>query len=185
MVVVLNQVSIQTQEVEEKGVVYRDLKPENFLFTDRDEDSPLKIIDFDILDGKEINGKEVQIQLTGFMEKNTGKFMKELWNLLRSAEQNASGVPQQFLDAKEEIKKKKEEADRITLEIQKKRDIEQEKAKEVLASANYLGSYPFLPQTIVGWRGEEDIASEVRSGSRGNNRLSRSPHSAQRGLSPK
>ena len=57
---------------------------------------------------QEVNGKEVQIQITGFMEKNTGKFMKELWTLLLSAQKNASGVPQQFLDAKEEeILKKK------------------------------------------------------------------------------
>jgi len=57
---------------------------------------------------QEVNGKEVQIQITGFMEKNTGKFMKELWMLLLSAQKNASGVPQQFLDAKEEelLKKK-------------------------------------------------------------------------------
>lgn len=57
---------------------------------------------------QEVNGKEVQIQITGFMEKNTGKFMKELWTLLLSAQKNASGVPQQFLDAKEEelLKKK-------------------------------------------------------------------------------
>lgn len=54
-----------------------------------------------------INGKQVQISLTGFMEKNTGKFMKELWSLLLSAQRNASGVPQQFLDAKEEEARKK------------------------------------------------------------------------------
>lgn len=54
-----------------------------------------------------MNGKEVQISLTGFMERNTGKFMKELWTLLLSAQKNASGVPQQFLDAKEEETKKK------------------------------------------------------------------------------
>lgn len=51
---------------------------------------------------QEIDGKQIQIQLTGFMEKNTVKFMKELWGLLLSAQKNASGVPQQFLDAKEE-----------------------------------------------------------------------------------
>ena len=56
---------------------------------------------------QEVNGKQVQISLTGFMEKNTGKFMKELWSLLLSAERNASGVPQQFLDAKEEETRKK------------------------------------------------------------------------------
>lgn len=54
-----------------------------------------------------MDGKQIQIQLTGFMEKNTGKFMKELWSLLLSAEKNVSGVPQQFLDAKEEETRKK------------------------------------------------------------------------------
>lgn len=41
------------------------------------------------------------------MERNTGKFMKELWALLLSAQNNASGVPQQFLEAKEEEMRKK------------------------------------------------------------------------------
>ncbi|KAI3873201.1 hypothetical protein MKX03_034291 [Papaver bracteatum] len=153
------------------------------------EDEVLINFIYGLLDGKEINGKEVQIQLTGFMEKNTGKFMKELWNLLRSAEQNASGVPQQFLDAKEEeIKKRKEEADRITLEIQKKRDIEQEKAKEMDDEFDKTRSqgdgFNSIPKRLPPVD-EEDIASEERNGSRGNNRLSSSPHSAQRGLSPK
>lgn len=57
---------------------------------------------------QEVNGKEVQISLTGFMEKNTGKFMKELWTLLLSAQKTDSGVPQQFLDAKEEETRKKQ-----------------------------------------------------------------------------
>jgi hypothetical protein len=57
---------------------------------------------------QEADGKKIQIQLTGFMEKNTVKFMKELWGLLLSAQQNASGVPQQFLDEKEaEIQQRK------------------------------------------------------------------------------
>lgn len=55
----------------------------------------------------QVDGKQIQIQLTGFLEKNTGKFMKELWGLLLSAQNNASGVPQQFLDAKEEELKKR------------------------------------------------------------------------------
>ncbi|KAL7113906.1 hypothetical protein ACP275_04G088200 [Erythranthe tilingii] len=88
-----------------------------------------------LLEGKEVNGKEIQISLTGFMERNTGKFMKELWVLLLSAQQNVSGVPQQFLDAKEEeTKKKQAETDRIAGEIQRqkekeKQEIELEKAK--------------------------------------------------------
>ncbi len=51
---------------------------------------------------KEVDGKHVQIQLTGFMEKNTGRFMKELWILLTSAQKNLSGIPQEFLDVKAE-----------------------------------------------------------------------------------
>ena len=94
-----------------------------------------------LLDAKEVNGKEIQIQLTGFMEKNTGKFMKELWTLLLSAQKNASGVPQQFLDAKEEeLRKKKVENDKITSEIQRKREKEDRefmevRLKKLLASA--------------------------------------------------
>ncbi|KAG6481516.1 hypothetical protein ZIOFF_058120 [Zingiber officinale] len=83
-----------------------------------------------------VDGKH--IQLTGFLEKNTGKFMKELWGLLLSAQNNSSGVPQQFLDAKqEEMRKRKLENDLITQEIQKRKDkegreIEQEKQKRMV-----------------------------------------------------
>ncbi|XP_056692571.1 uncharacterized protein [Spinacia oleracea] len=75
------------------------------------------------------------------MEKNTGKFMKELWSLLLSAQKNASGVPQQFLDAKEEeTKKKKAENDRIFDEIQRRKEkeakeSEEEKERQMVASA--------------------------------------------------
>ncbi|GMP89470.1 hypothetical protein CsSME_00041028 [Camellia sinensis var. sinensis] len=104
------------------------------------EDEVLINFIYGLLDGKEVNGKQVQISLTGFMEKNTGKFMKELWMLLLSAEKNASGVPQQFLDAKEEeTRKKKAESDRIASEIQKKkekekesRELEQEKIRKMV-----------------------------------------------------
>ncbi|KAK9154352.1 hypothetical protein Sjap_001832 [Stephania japonica] len=96
------------------------------------EDEVLINFIYGLLDGKDVNGKGIQIQLTGFMEKNTGKFMKELWSLLLSAQKNTSGVPQQFLDAKEEeLRKKKAESDRITLEIQKKKEVDQEKMKDM------------------------------------------------------
>ncbi|KAL0533641.1 hypothetical protein IC582_027682 [Cucumis melo] len=95
------------------------------------EDEVLINFIYGLLDGKEVNGKEVQIQLTGFMEKNTVKFMKELWILLLSAQKNASGVPQQFLDAKEEeIRKKKAETDFLANEIQKKREKENREIEE-------------------------------------------------------
>ncbi|CAI9782596.1 unnamed protein product [Fraxinus pennsylvanica] len=73
-----------------------------------------------------VNGKDVQIQLIAFMERNTGKFMKELWSLLLSAQKNVGGVPPQLLDAKEEETKKKAETDRITNEIQRKKEKEKQ-----------------------------------------------------------
>ncbi|KAJ0962465.1 hypothetical protein J5N97_030293 [Dioscorea zingiberensis] len=89
------------------------------------EDEVLINFIYGLLEEKVVDGKKIQIQLTGFMEKNTVKFMKELWSLLLSAQLNTSGVPQQFLDAKEEeMQKKKAEADRITQEIQKRKDRE-------------------------------------------------------------
>ncbi|KAL0389090.1 UNVERIFIED_CONTAM: Serine/arginine repetitive matrix protein 1 [Sesamum calycinum] len=75
------------------------------------EDEVLINFIYSLLEGKAVNGKQVHISLTGFMERNTGKFMKELWALLLSAQQNVSGVPQQFLDAKEEETKKKKDGD--------------------------------------------------------------------------
>ncbi|PKA61929.1 hypothetical protein AXF42_Ash008761 [Apostasia shenzhenica] len=95
------------------------------------EDEVLINFVYGLLDGKEVDGKHIQIQLTGFMEKNTSKFMKELWSLLLSAQNNVSGVPQQFLDAKEEEqRKKKEENDRIAQEIQKRKERSRELERE-------------------------------------------------------
>lgn len=105
------------------------------------EDEVLINFIYGLLEEKVVNGKEIQISLTGFMEKNTGKFMKELWTHLLSAQKNASGVPQEFLDAKvEEARKKKVETDRITSEIQRKKEkegqeLEQERMKTMLGSA--------------------------------------------------
>ncbi|KAK4764482.1 hypothetical protein SAY87_013920 [Trapa incisa] len=103
------------------------------------EDEVLINFIYGLLDRKEVNGKEVQISLTGFMEKNTSKFMKELWNLLLSAQKNASGVPQQFLDDRdEETRKKKAETDRMAGEIQRKWDKEnREQEHEKLKTMGY------------------------------------------------
>lgn len=44
--------------------------------------------------------KVLQIQLTGFLDKDTPKFCKELWNLCLSAQENPQGVPKELLEAK-------------------------------------------------------------------------------------
>ncbi|KAH7837085.1 hypothetical protein Vadar_009342 [Vaccinium darrowii] len=162
------------------------------------EDEVLINFIYGLLDGKVVNGKEVQISLTGFMEKNTGKFMKELWMLLLSAEKNASGVPQQFLDAKEEeTRKKKAETDRIASEIQKKkeregRELEQAKIKKMDGEVDISRSNNIAmePNSKHGLRASsvqsaDEKGTGERNGSRGRSRVSRSPHSADRpSLSP-
>eukprot|EP00262_Sarcandra_glabra_P018065 TRINITY_DN6397_c0_g1_i1.p1 TRINITY_DN6397_c0_g1~~TRINITY_DN6397_c0_g1_i1.p1 ORF type:complete len:894 (-),score=198.38 TRINITY_DN6397_c0_g1_i1:396-3077(-) len=155
------------------------------------EDEVLINFIYGLLDGKVVDGKQIQIQLTGFMEKNTGKFMKELWSLLLSAQKNASGVPQQFLDAKEEeTRKKKAEADRITQELQKRkekegREFEQERQKRmdnevddsratnVASDAISKLSPPKDSNTFSG----EGKEADERHDSRAKNRLCKSPHS--------
>lgn len=42
----------------------------------------------------------MQIQLTGFLEKDTAGFCKELWKLCLSAQSNPQGVPKELLEAK-------------------------------------------------------------------------------------
>jgi len=44
--------------------------------------------------------KSLQISLTGFLDKDTPKFCKELWNLCLSAQSNPQGVPKELLEAK-------------------------------------------------------------------------------------
>jgi hypothetical protein len=42
----------------------------------------------------------MQIQLTGFLDKDTAGFCKELWKLCLSAQSNPQGVPKELLEAK-------------------------------------------------------------------------------------
>ncbi|KAL2328781.1 hypothetical protein Fmac_022208 [Flemingia macrophylla] len=147
-----------------------------------------------LLDAKEVNGKEVQIQITGFMEKNTGKFMKELWTLLLSAQKTSSGVPQQFLDAKEEeLLKKKAENDRITSEIQWKKDKEgrelmEERLKKLDggfdSKDNDTASDPTLRTRDSGHYNRDGKETDKRNGVRARSRHSRSPHSSAVSASP-
>ncbi|XP_057953109.1 uncharacterized protein LOC131147623 [Malania oleifera] len=153
------------------------------------EDEVLINFIYGLLDGKDVNGKQVQISLTGFMEKNTGKFMKELWALLLSAQKNASGVPQQFLDAKEEeTRKKKAESDRIANEIQKKREKEsrelmEEKLKKMdggvdsskVTNAELEPVSKHIKPRNSGAHSEDEKDTAERNGFRGRNR---SPNSA-------
>ncbi|KAI4125547.1 MAG: hypothetical protein LQ338_004195 [Usnochroma carphineum] len=52
------------------------------------------------VDMKKPDIKVLQIQLTGFLDKDTPKFCKELWTLCLSAQSNPQGVPKELLEAK-------------------------------------------------------------------------------------
>ncbi|KAF8544280.1 PWI domain-containing protein, partial [Trichophaea hybrida] len=46
--------------------------------------------------------KKIQLNITGFLEKDTPNFCKQLWNLLLSAQANPQGVPTELLEKKKE-----------------------------------------------------------------------------------
>ena len=77
----------------------------------------------------------MQVNLTGFLERNTGAFMGELWSMCISAQENykvvngkpVKGMPTQL------IKEKEDEIKRINSELQeraKKIQEEQERVRE-------------------------------------------------------
>ncbi|KEF61809.1 uncharacterized protein A1O9_03379 [Exophiala aquamarina CBS 119918] len=58
------------------------------------EDDVVIELCFNLLEGSRF------ISLTGFLDKDTPKFCKELWNLCLSAQSNPQGVPKELLEAK-------------------------------------------------------------------------------------
>ncbi|KAH8194580.1 hypothetical protein TruAng_011249 [Truncatella angustata] len=65
------------------------------------EDDVVTELCFNLIEGTRFPDiKSMQIQLTGFLEKETPSFCKELWNLFLSAQSSPQGVPQELLEAK-------------------------------------------------------------------------------------
>ncbi|KAI9778600.1 MAG: hypothetical protein M1839_007993 [Geoglossum umbratile] len=65
------------------------------------EDDVVIELCFGLLEGSRFPDiKRLQIQLTGFLDKDTAKFCKELWSLCLSAQSNPQGVPKELLEAK-------------------------------------------------------------------------------------
>ena len=46
--------------------------------------------------------KSLQIQLAGFLDKDTASFCKDLWKLLLSAQDSPQGAPKELLEAKKQ-----------------------------------------------------------------------------------
>lgn len=79
---------------------------------------------YEQLEGKtEVDPRILQINLTGFLEKNTSLFCKELWTLLISAAEGPSGIPQKFLDEKAaELREREGERRRIQAAVEAERE---------------------------------------------------------------
>ena len=49
---------------------------------------------------QKLDPREMQLNLTGFLGKKSPEFVKELWNLLLSAQSNPTGIPSRLLEEK-------------------------------------------------------------------------------------
>ncbi|TNV77303.1 hypothetical protein FGO68_gene4089 [Halteria grandinella] len=64
--------------------------------------------------------KKMQVQLTGFLEDKASIFMKELWNLLLSAQADPSGIPPELIREKlDERQRKLEKLQQTEKQLQK------------------------------------------------------------------
>ncbi|OKO97562.1 Serine/arginine repetitive matrix protein 1 [Penicillium subrubescens] len=76
--------------------------------------------------------KALQIQLTGFLDKDTPKFCKELWSLCLSGQENPQGVPKEILEAKKlELMQEKIEAEKAAEAARREREQERLREREL------------------------------------------------------
>ena len=84
---------------------------------------------------RSVDPRELQINLEGFLGVDASAvFMRELWNLLLSAQSSTTGVPEELIEQqKREQEEREREAERIRTELEKKRRAErEEKGQEIL-----------------------------------------------------
>ncbi|KAJ5192785.1 hypothetical protein N7449_008927 [Penicillium cf. viridicatum] len=76
--------------------------------------------------------KSLQIQLTGFLDKDTPKFCQELWSLCLSGQANPQGVPKELLEAKKlELIQEKLEAEKASEALRRQREQDQNREREL------------------------------------------------------
>ncbi|KAI9758819.1 MAG: hypothetical protein M4579_002833 [Chaenotheca gracillima] len=97
------------------------------------EDDVVIELCFNLLEGSRFPEiKKLQISLTGFLDKDTPKFCKELWNLCLSAQSNPQGVPKELLEAKKlELIQDKIEAEKAAERARHDREQEMNKQREM------------------------------------------------------
>jgi serine/arginine repetitive matrix protein 1 len=66
------------------------------------EDDILINLVINMLQGDEVDAKKMQLDVTGFLEKQAQSFVEELWTLLVDAQGQPSGIPSVFIQKKKE-----------------------------------------------------------------------------------
>lgn len=124
---------------------------------------------------REIDGKDMQVNLTGFLERDAPAFMTELWTLLVAAQEAPNGIPPQFLERKKaEIAAKKAEHERIQAEI---------RAKQAEANDEKDRQKDSIAAEIARMRAEQEEEEAAVHAKRAPKRRSRSPR--RRSSSPR
>ncbi|PKY07986.1 PWI domain-containing protein [Aspergillus campestris IBT 28561] len=97
------------------------------------EDDVVIELCFNLLEGTRYPDiKSLQIQLTGFLDKDTANFCKELWSLCLSGQENPQGVPKELLEAKKlELIQEKLEAEKAAEQARRQKEQEQRREREM------------------------------------------------------
>ncbi|KAI1260987.1 PWI domain-containing protein [Xylariaceae sp. FL1019] len=97
------------------------------------EDDVVIELCFNLIDGPRYPDiKALQIQLTGFLDKDTAPFCKELWQLCLSAQSSPQGVPKELLEAKKlELIQEKIDADKAAEEARTRREEQERRDREL------------------------------------------------------
>ncbi|KAJ3123741.1 Serine/arginine repetitive matrix protein 1 [Nowakowskiella sp. JEL0407] len=99
-------------------------------------------------DSSLIDGREMQINLTTFLEQKTAGFMEELWRLIVEASENELGIPKVILEQKkEELRREQMERDRLKegLMRQKEREESRKRVNANTSSFSRNGNRPSPP----------------------------------------
>ncbi|CAO3650756.1 unnamed protein product [Cunninghamella blakesleeana] len=95
------------------------------------EDDVVVDFTFGLLEEEKPDPRRMQINLTGFLEKDTAQFMLDLWKLLISAQDSVGGIPKEFIEQKkEELRLKKEQEEKRRAEEQAILDAIRKKKEE-------------------------------------------------------
>lgn len=86
-----------------------------------------------------IDAKNLQILLTGFLEKKTAQFMEHLWTLLLSAQSNPLKVPTELLEEKK--REMRERAEKEAIERRKQEQLNDVRRREMESRGGGRGGY--------------------------------------------